>query len=423
VLKTATMAFRVWFPFTKGAQSRSEADAAEQESGVVALIEDVIASKNGVFVRSESQMYASGLRRPSDAVVASRQIQLGIEGFKARLGNSAVSVSIAIDSGTAKKLHKGDQASPEDAEKGGNGPAPATFELPEPSHDLHTLLALSSPAQILITHEFSQQIADFKGLPLKSFPDRVGVNEYLWTNEKNLEALQSRSELTVTPVTSSHLGERGEAENLAYDGLLEEPQVMVERTPPPVPNERATAFREKIRPYLESPKQRWIAAVAGGSILVLLVVGLIMAFSSSPKPTNASREAAPLSTPATNSPAATPGQTPSVPAAGPAAVETVNPPSAPAQTEPTENRSQAKNAGEQHQAKPLKPVAAPSAPTRACGVSGEYSKYISLAEEARREGRWDDAIRLSSQVLDCDPGNSEAQQVRERAIEGKRLSQ
>ena len=63
------------------------------------------------------------------------------------------------------------------------------------------------------------------------------------------------------------------------------------------------------------------------------------------------------------------------------------------------------------------------APSRSCSLTGDLSTFAQHAEQKRRQGDWDAAIRLSAQVLECDPGNALAQQVHQKALEEKRLNQ
>ncbi|MGB6721169.1 MAG: hypothetical protein WBE72_10265, partial [Terracidiphilus sp.] len=186
------MVFRFWGGNAKGPEPAAGERAPVHNPGVLALIEDVAASKRGVFLSTHDQLYVSGLKQPADALLVSRQVQLGLQGFRGRHGSGPVAVSIAIDASAGDRStvepEPGSDAAP---------PAPSANQTPEPSHDLVTLLKLSKPAQILMTHDLCQQLTGIKGLPLKSFPGRFGVYEYLWTSEEKLDLLQSEPQLTL----------------------------------------------------------------------------------------------------------------------------------------------------------------------------------------------------------------------------------
>src|ERR1700744_1119651 len=92
------MLFRFWGGNGRGAEAGETGTQAGHPPGVLALMEDAVASKRGAFHRAEEYLYISRLKRPADALVVSRQVQLGLEGFRARHGSGPVAVSIAIHS-------------------------------------------------------------------------------------------------------------------------------------------------------------------------------------------------------------------------------------------------------------------------------------------------------------------------------------
>ena len=185
------MVFRLWSPAKSFGSP--ESDGFTRYPEILAMIEDVAAAQRATLVAAGEQLSVTGLKRASDALMVSRQIQLALQGFRCRSVAEPVGLSIAINScppvGSPSLLEDGatDLSASEDHE-------------PQPSHDLLSLLKISKPAQVLVTHDLSEQIGIYKGLPLRLFPGRFGVSEYLWTSTGKLDLLQSEPQLTLTTV-------------------------------------------------------------------------------------------------------------------------------------------------------------------------------------------------------------------------------
>jgi hypothetical protein len=381
---TIEMVFRFW---GAGAKAADPADhgrpASGAHAGVLALIEDAVASRRGIFLSTpdqvHDQIYVSGLRQPSDALVVSRQVQLGLQGFRGKQGAGPVAISIAIDAAAG-------------ANGAGNGV--------EPPHELVTLLKLSRPAQVLLTHDMCQRMEEIKGLPLKSFPGRFGVYEYLWTAEEKLDLLQSEPQLTLTAM----------------------PAVAAAAAPP------AAAPKEKSVPTAAMPVlgpgnmvAREPAAFPAPRLIVFGVLGLVALIAAIAVGVHMMH--APASSAGPAAPAAAPAQTQSAPAA---AQQPQSPPvqpvgrTQPAQTQPSPNPlPTAQPAEKPHTAahpatrpasQPAEAAEQKTAPAAqpACALAMDTGRLVTLAEQDRGRGDYANAIRIFREVLACDPNNAAA---------------
>ncbi len=381
------MVFRFWGP-----SGKSVGDGGPvQHPGVLALIEDAVAAKRGMFVSSKEQLYVSGLKQPADALVVSRQVQLGLEGFRSKYAAGPVAVSIAIDA--AAKAGVGDAGS-------------GVGQSIEPPHDLVTLLKLAKPAQVLLTHDLCQQVAGIKGLPLKSFPGRFGVYEYLWTAEDKLDLLQSEPQLTLAALP-------------AAAPAVSEKSVAVPVAKPQVPaTERIPAHAEIVaeKPSAFQMPKILALAVAGLVVLVAAVFGVMHlshGASASSAPTGSS---APVSTPVQVPPPAqtsSPALAPTPPAARSRPKEPIEKPHLAAAQQKQSSKAAAHEAAETEQ----KP-APPPAPAANCILGANPDRYVALAEQARGRGDYANAIRIFREVLDCDPGNAAAREGLDKAQRG-----
>src|SRR5262249_33154180 len=93
------MVFRFW-------SSARSLDTQEKENsfrfpGVLALIEDVAAAEQATISSGREQLSLRGLRRASDALIVSRQIQVGLQGYRTKSSAEPVAISIAIHSKAA----------------------------------------------------------------------------------------------------------------------------------------------------------------------------------------------------------------------------------------------------------------------------------------------------------------------------------
>ncbi len=370
------MVFRFWGPSGKAAGDGGPV----QHPGVLALIEDAVTARRGVFVSAKEQLYVSGLKEPADALVVSRQVQLGLEGFRSRHAAGPVAVSIAIDASGAANGNQGI----------------------EPPHDLVTLLKLAKPAQVLLTHDLCQQVEPIKGLPLKSFPGRFGVYEYLWTAEEKLDLLQSEPQLTLAamPVAAPTVSEKSVAAPSAKP-----PAPAAEREPAP-----AEMVAEK-PPAFQSPKVLGIAGV-GVVALAAAVFGVMHLSHGTPSTgSGAGTESAPATAPVQSTPA--PPTAPIPPA------KTVEKPHVLAvQQKPAAAKTAPQETPQVEQKPVTAPAPTPEAPAANCILGANAARYVGLAEQARGRGDYANAIRIFREVLDCDPNNAAAREGLDKAQRG-----
>jgi hypothetical protein len=411
------MVFRFWGAGSRsgepgGAGSIHPSNSSGHHPGVLALIEDAVASKRGAVVSSEEYLYISRLKRPADALVVSRQVQLGLEGFRSRNGSGPVAVSIAIDAG-------GERAGGERAGAEAQEPAATGQDLPhsEPPHDLVTLLKISKPAQILLTHDLCQQVTELKGLPLRSFPARFGVYEYLWTAEEKLELLQSEPQLTLAalPVAQPAKEKDGAAASAAGAAANQNAASATRTTKAfeaPLVSARTDEPEEA-----KSGVPRW--AISGGAglaaVIALAALGIHLAQKPAASPAASAGPVQGASAPAAQEPPAAP----TIPSAQPAAAVPVSqPPAKPhtAQAKPPAAKPVAAPA-------PAPDVKAPAPPSAECTLGNDASRYVGLAEQARGSGDYPRAIRIFREVLACDPNNAAAREGLEKATQAQQQPQ
>jgi hypothetical protein len=410
------MVFRLWTSASTGAKSHAAEDASAPRSGVLALIEDAAASRQGVFAAADDHLFVSGLQEPADALVLSRQIQHGMQGFRGKAGVPPVAVSIAIDC-NARASSTGffpsrDASSQDQGRTKSEGVSGAANYAPKVSHDLLTLLTLAKPAQILITHDLWQRGGSLKGLPVKSFPGRFGVYEYLWTAENKLDLLQSEPQLTLSALPP--------AQPTAPE--TKEPNA----TPSPASaavatNDATTAPQQDAQsasPQKASvlPRPLLFGGIAAAAAVVIAVIGFSFsrAHSSGAAPQN---PPIPVQTP--------PSATIISPAPAPAKPQVASAP-APLRSKPPAASTIQKKSAKQSpaEAAPVaeeKPAATP-APAQPCLLPGDINKYVGLAEADRERGDYGNAVRIFRQVLACDPNNAAAREGLNRAIQGQQQS-
>ena len=409
------MVFRVWTSATKEGEAVRAEQSAETHAGLLAFIEDVVTAKSAAFQATRDQLHVFGLKQPSDALVIARRVQAGLQGFRTKAGASTVAVSIAIDS-------SGQAATSADAAgeaEGGAARGDGMSNAPQgsaagPSHDLLTLLKLSRPAQVLVTHDLCQRSADVKSLPLKSFPARFGVYEYLWTSPEKLEVLQAEPQLTLATVPAAP-PEIAQAADSAAESAAAAAAVPIAE--PELPDKAPMGEKEEEerdwKTALRSPMAAVYAGLAVAVIGIATFVGVRLARDSSRHPAVITTPAT-TSTPASN-PASTPATTTAPPESNTPAAGSTTPAPPAVKTTPPPPAHKPVQAVEKHPAQP----AAPSAP---CNLSGDVSRYVGLAEQARGRGDYANAERRFREILACDPSNAAAQQGLNRAIQGEEQS-
>lgn len=432
-LARVEMVFRLWDPNPKGAEL-SSGHAAGNHPGVVALIEDVVSSKRGVLVATHDQLHVSGLKLPADALVVSRQVQLGVQGFRGRQGSAPIAVSIAIDAnidanfdaniGANIDASSGAASGAEPAvapelkktnSAGGSDPSPSrasTNSDAEPPHELITLLKLSKPAQILLTHDLCQQMAGIKGVPLKSFAGRFGVYEYLWTAEEKLDLLQSEPQLTLaalpvaSPVTGSYPATNQKPDATAASGAtkaFELANIPAAKSPDGMVQRVVSAFQQ--------PRMLMFAALGLLALAAAIAVGIHLAHPPAAAPAPVSAPAAyPQTLPAMASPAVVAQPVEAKPAPTPVAK-----PHAGAKTRQVAGKSPAE-ASEN----PVPAQAAIPAPVPGCTLGMDAGRLVSLGEQSRGRGDYADAVRIFREVLACDPNNTAAREGLDKATQAQR---
>ena len=413
------MVFRFWGAGAKGAEAAGE-HAPVHNPGVLALIEDAVASRQGVFVAGQDRLHVSGLAQPADALVVSRQVQLGLQGFRSRHGNGPVAVSIAIDAGRGDRTAAQPKQDLDEPAVSASSPPASAQPAQQPSHDLVTLLKLSKPAQILLTHDLCRQVTEIKGLPLKSFPGRFGVYEYLWTAEEKLDLLQSEPQLTLAALPAA-------ATTTSIPAKTANSQPVPAGSPPAAVDQlRASAgMAQPSRPALQSriPPPRLLLFGAAGLAAVGAAIAVAVHLAHGPAPS-------PVPSPAPTRIAA--------PAARPQPLPAANPP-VPAATQPAASVPLAIPVGKpravstpKHAAKQApviapavqeKPPSVQAAPPPACAQAMDATRLVALGEQSRGRGDYANAIRVFREVLACDPNNAAAREGLDKATRGQEQNQ
>lgn len=395
------MVLRLWAANPKESESGQD-DNWTPRPGLLALVEDIVGSKNGVVLTAQDQIYVSGFQRPADALVVSRQVQIGVQGFRRGHPGVPLAVSIAIDAAAAKGTTTG-VVSPavRDADSAGASKPDASVE---PPHELVSLLKISKPAQILLTHDLFQLIANSAGVPLKPFPSRFGVHEYLWTAEDQLDLLKSEPQLTLAVLPSASSAK---------------PQAKE----PSRPESKARTDAPVHAPLGRSTPQSWLDGTAGWSnllrsprvlvmagvpllvVIVLVIVGIYVARGPSrqtAKPStplsDQSRPPAPSNAPAVSAPL------PSV------ASPSVTTPSSPVSPAPEPKVSRSKKGPRTANSAPAAAVV--PAPPSDC--QSDIAKMNELANQSFERKDYTDAERRYLKVLQCDSRNATATSGLER---------
>jgi hypothetical protein len=427
------MVFRFWGANARSAEGSAGEAGARHHPGVLALIEDAVASKRGVFHSAQEYLYISRLKRPADALVISRQVLLGLEGFRARHGSGPVEVSIAIDTGgigasggaketgakgtdekrPAEGAAESRQGEPAHDEPAHDEPAHVEPAHVEPPHDLVTLLKLSKPAQILLTHELCQEVTAIKGLPMRSFPARFGVYEYLWTAEEKLDLRQSEPQLTLAALPAAHAAAPATAKEKTGTASAGSATKAFE-----APATAAATVEEA--PAKTLPPKMLIFGGAGlVAVLALAAIGIHLAHRPAASAPPVQETPAAITAPA---PGVTPGIAPAVASPAPKLLVAPAPAVKPAQHgTPPPTHTVAKPAAAQPQ--PVQEVKTPPAPSPECTLGAETSRYVGLGEQARGRGDYANAVRIFREVLACDPNNAGAKEGLEKALQGQQQSQ
>lgn len=401
------MVLRIWSPASKDAESDAADPASTRHSGLLAFIADLVSCKQGVFQATHNQIYVSGLKQPTDALVAARRIQLGLQGFRGRPGVAPVAVSIAIDTSSkgaasAVSNHEGN------AEGDPEAPAGAVA-IPEPPHDLLTLLKISRPAQVLVTHEVCQHSTAVKCLPLRSFPARFGVNEYLWTTPEKLELLQSEPQLTLVTLPAAPAASAGAATAAA---AADASSASISHRPVPKPSRRISAV-------LRSPSFAILAAI-------VVVVAAIASFVWIRIANDSNKAVTKTGNAATSASSSSTGQSATSPGTGPSTTQGTTQSQGTQGTQGTQPNTETNTQSASTGQKPQNPQPAHKhedkhttpTPTAECVLIGPTAPYLIRAQQARGSGDYKNAIRLFREILDCDPTNAAAKDGLSRSQQG-----
>ena len=396
-------------PWTSSQRDFNASDTGESnlQPGLLALIEDVVAARRATLLLVKDLIYISGFQQPAEAAVAARQIQTAVQGFRRRHSATPVAVSIAIDASRSSS-ENGDATSSDAA---------------EPSHELISLLRISKPAQILMTHDALQQLSGSAGLPLKPFPGRFGVQEYFWTSEDQLEVLKSEPQLTLAIITrETTVPVSAPLPADAVSATFSAPE-------PPIHLGRSTRFSElalasRGASLLRSPRVWGMVGVP--VVVVALIVGFIVSRGPSHPPAASSRPSisgnAPRVVPAT-SPASVPSDS---------TATTPPAPKVPGKTmsRPSPTQAAAANGGPPSKSKtqsrpavtaPAAASVVPPAQTAPCLERGDPAALYSLAEQNRLRGDYSDAERNFRDLLDCAPNYPQARDGLERTLQAEKL--
>jgi hypothetical protein len=384
--------FRVWIDGAHHKKLSSPGETHGEPSGIVAFLEDVVASRQGALIPTEENVYVSILENASQALVVARQVQIGMQDFQKKSRIQPIAVSIAIDASApgARTTDGGSSAVSQDDSR--ISPTPCV----EASHDLLTLIRMSRPAQILLTHELFQKASLFRGLPLKSFQGRFGVFEYLWTAEEKLLELEGDpTRFSEVEPGSDFRSDRAELPALPSRTTSDE-SIRTAFEPSHLEKKNAEA-----RPFWRSPLG--IASAAASLLLVLIAGGIALRV----KGTKADNPIVPViqnATPVSKDSSLHPNviQPALPPVRTPAPVEKTRKTSQATQAKPKDPAKTVSAAGNAEDAK------AQSAATKTCSLSGSLDDYLRHAEYDRGQGDYPSADRLFSKVLECDPNNEAA---------------
>jgi tetratricopeptide (TPR) repeat protein len=362
-----------------------------------ALLKDILMSRLEVEaeINAHEYVHTQGFDDLGRALAASRALQVAFEGFRTVVPAARANLSVVLDSTAPDEL------------------APAQGL----SMEQKDLLDFAKPSQVLITQAFYDRIAHYQPA-LRTFPQRAGVYEFLWTSEQRLDELQAEAEFTPTLIQPPTATE-------AFDETVVVPVI---KPPVPEPRWKAPDPTPAPLPVLdiddEQPPARWLSTTKilaiSGVVAVLLVVGYLVYSGVLGKSTKQVAE----SSPAQQQPVAPPPQ------ATPPAKPDSNPRAA-----STSSAAKEKVAVQTPPPKPPKPSTEPAAglspqttspkPARGHNCSlddGEIPSYLNLAERYRNSGKYESAIRNYNLVLGCQPGNKQAQAGLKTAEEMEKYS-
>jgi hypothetical protein len=410
VCKTEIL-FRVWTGRDNPGKLSTSEEAAGKYPGLVAFLQDVVSSRQGALVATEENMYVSMLENPTEAVVVARQVQLGMEEFKKRSRIQPVAVSIAIDARAPGALPSGADTDKDLQEP----PKDQPERCMEASHDLLTLIKMSRPSQVLLTHELFQKANLFRGLPLRAFQGRFGVFEYLWTSEEKLLELEGeQSQFSESEPSLMIPSDRTELPSLPSRPASDE----IGRTS--FVHSEVERNKVEAKPFWASPL---FIASAVGLLLIVLIAGGLAKLRSGPKVVSP----APQVIQRAPSPSDGASLKPKIDQPSPAHLNA-------AQSSVSTHKSDEKLRTARPSVRPkpdsseesdipvsAAPTPAPAtAPAKTCTLQSNLDDYLRQAEYDRGRGDYISAERLFTRILDCDPNNERAKVGLSRTKAAKR---
>jgi hypothetical protein len=391
---------RVWHSRSSGATAVTQNSRFRAR----ALVEDILTSRLDAKpeIGEEGYLYASGRSQLGKALAASRALQLAFEGFRSAFPPARANVSVMLDKPA-----------------GQNGARNQTG----PSVEQMSLLDSANPSQVLITQSFYDSVARCHPVPLRSFPPRAGVYEFLWTNEERLEALQADREFLATlvglPVATA----------TATPASQQSQPTLLRTRAASLDSEESTGS-SGIFHWLFEDRHSAERLAGAGVVLAALIAGAWFGIGHlgrgnevKPRIQNPSPPPLIIERPATNPRVPTVSSNPGGP------VDTGNT-KIDASQQPVIPKSQPK--GTTITPAPTKPrptqgdsnIYAPTPqPRHGCSLDpGEIPQYLAMAEGNRNRGKYEDAQREYERVLACEPGNREARQGLQRAKDAERFS-
>lgn len=331
------------------------------------LVEDVVGPSCVPVESGSGYFYAAELSSPAEALVASRQLQFAMEGFRASRTAEPVAISIGIDTEPS-------------VQEAGSDPGSGSEES-----ELLATMQSSRPAQILLTSSTRQQLASFTGLSLRAHSARAEVDEYLWTSAARLEELQADPAFNaaLTPSISSDApAPRLSSRSMPVEALDDEDKDRAMRT----------GFRIADWPMV-------MAAV----VFILILAGVLLLRHQRPKPQAAPafpRGDSALPEEKGEAAAAKPPSPPRTAPPLPVPMPAVPPDSG--QDVPSSRRRV------HRQGEIAKSPAVAKADISRCALEGNTDSYVARAEYDRAAGQYQRAITLFREILECDPNNERA---------------
>lgn len=356
------------------------------------LVENLVRSREGILQSSNEEFLSCAFDYASTALSAAKQLQWAIQGYHMHRSAPATAAAIALGS-----------------EPSGTG------KLAEPEYhgrsDLESLLDLAKPSQVLITHSTYQSLQEFPGMEFRSFSERAGVYEYLWTDAEKLAEFQQAPEFSVPIVQPVVIPEIADHENGLPTPVLPPHQPiqtdLLARVSIALAQAVATAsslLSSGARRVQHALSSRWVRITAASAIVALLIATVIF-FTH--------RFGAPSQLPATGA------------ASQPAASRLRPPPKTTSSAQATGaqttlNRDTNAVATSNEASPPAKTVAKPPVtsvePKANCTIAGQVSVYLNMAERNRANGKYKDAERQFREILNCEPNNEQAREGLNKAV-------